>query len=186
MTFSRFPSFTLGSWLCLAANLQGCGSQTPELSTDMPTPDGAQFVSEVYPVLLRDCAFSSCHGAPERFLQVYGPRRERLDPDTEISGPLSLDEVRYTYDRARSMLASTADPTLSLLLRKPLEISAGGQAHRGADAFGRNVFQSREDNSYQILLSWAGSSGKPPSEDDVKAAGEAADRAIINWAGAGL
>lgn len=138
-------------------------------------PDGRQFVDEVYPVLLRDCAFSSCHGSRDRFLQVLGPGRPRLDPEsTEVTDPMTHEEVVFSYERARSLLATGATATASLLLMKPLELSAGGQGHRGADDYGRNVFRSKHDPGIQTILRWAYSTGAPPSQADVDAANERA------------
>lgn len=167
-------------WFVFCTAVTGCHETTPELHDSMPEPDGAMFVSNVYPILLRDCAFSTCHAAPERFLQVYGPGRRRLDATIHYDDDMTLDEVQYSFDRARSMLATAADPRQSLLLRKPLEVAAGGQAHFGVDAFGRNVFQSRDDADYQILLNWAQSSGPPPTEEDVAAAISKAGAEIVD------
>lgn len=170
--------------LALVMALAGC-SDDAELRGAMPTPDGSGFVSEVYPILLRDCAFSNCHGAGERFLQVLGPGRTRLDPETGQDDPILLSEVTYSYDRARSMLSTNADPTASLLLRKPLEVAAGGQTHHGADPFGRNVFTSKKTPAYAIMLQWAMTYGDPPQQEDVDSANDAASAAIDAWLGDG-
>lgn len=168
--------------LCMGALLAGC-SDGAELRGASPTPDGTGFVSQVYPVLLRDCAFSNCHGANERFLQVLGPGRTRLDSQTGQDDPILLSEVTYSYDRARSMLSTNADPSQSLLLRKPLEVAAGGQTHHGADPFGRNVFTSKNNESYAVLLEWAMTYGDPPQQEDVDSANDAASAAIDAWLG---
>lgn len=173
-------------WFALCAAIAGCHETTPELHDNMPEPDGAMFVSEVYPILLRDCAFSTCHAAPARFLQVYGPGRRRLDTNINYDDDMTLDEVLYSYDRARSMLATAADPTQSFLLRKPLEVAAGGQGHFGVDGFGRNVFQSRDDDDYRVLLNWAQSSGQAPKQEDVEAAISKAGQEIVDLVTGGL
>ncbi|HEY2732672.1 MAG TPA: hypothetical protein VGI70_01740 [Polyangiales bacterium] len=153
--------------------LVGCG-HADEWSGPLPAPDGAAFVREVYPLLLRDCAFSTCHGAADRFLQLYGPGRARLDPiATKPDDPMTLPEVLHSYDRARSMLATANRIDDSLLLSKPLEPSAGGQGHEGVDDFGRNPFASSLDPSYVAIAQWALSSGPPPSAADVAAANQA-------------
>jgi hypothetical protein len=82
------------------------------------------------------------------------------------------DEVLYSYERARSMLSTGATATKSLLLLKPLEFSAGGQGHRGADDYGRNVYRSKHEPGIQTILNWAYSTGSPPSEEDVQAAND--------------
>jgi hypothetical protein len=136
----------------------------------LPSPDGALFVQEIYPLLLRDCAFSTCHGAEARFFQVFGPGRSRLDAAaTKPDDPITLPEVLHSYDRARSMLATAAQLERSLLLSKSLELGAGGQGHKGVDDFGRNVFASTRDPAYVQLLTWARSTGLPPTAAQVDA-----------------
>lgn len=135
--------------------LAACGSKQIE---PPPTPDAASFEATAYPVLLRDCAFPACHASNERFFQVYGPGRVRLDPMPmeDVYAPAKPAELQLSYERARSMLSSSKVED-SLLLRKPLEASAGGAAHKGADELGRNVYRSKQDAGYQALLQWAAS-----------------------------
>jgi hypothetical protein len=141
-----------------------------EYSGPIPTPDGQLFVREVYPLLLRDCAFVGCHGAPDRFFQVFGPGRARLDERaTKPDAPASLQEVVHGYDRARSMLATADQLDHCLLLQKPLEAAAGGQGHEGVDLLGRNVFASKSAAGYQLLQRWARSNGEQPTAADVAA-----------------
>jgi len=135
--------------LVLVAACAGKGDPQP------PAPDMASFESLVYPVLLRDCAFNNCHGSPDRFFQVLGPGRTRSNPTFDAMMPPDPAEVRFSYDRARSMLASSDGIMRSLLLTKPLEPRAGGVGHRGADHFGRNVYLTVQDPSYMILVQWA-------------------------------
>ena len=168
----RLPAGFFGMLLAV-----GCATGE-EFSGPLPSPDGQQFVQAVYPLLLRDCAYVGCHGAKERFFQVYGPGRVRM-PSSEMSGagrveldyadPATLDEIRHAYDRARSMLASSARVEESLLLQKPLEPEAGGQGHKGVDDLGRNVFASKRDDGWRLLLDWAKSQGQPPSAAQVRA-----------------
>ena len=146
----------------------GCGSGE-EYSGALPTPDGARFVTDVYPLLLRDCGFVECHGKPERFFHIVGPGRARLDPATEPEDPATFAEVQLTYQRTLSMLASSKELDDSLLLRKPLELAAGGQGHKGVDELARNVFASMADPSYLVLRTWARSNGAPPTAAQVEA-----------------
>lgn len=182
---SALNSTHIQRFAALACAWMAACSETPEQRGQLPVPDGVEFVTEVYPLLLRDCAFSNCHGSHERFLEVYGPGRTRLDPELGQDDPMTLDEVLHSYDRARSMLASSADPQEALLVRKPLELRAGGQTHHGVDAFGRNVFSSKQSRGYGILLRWARSSGSAPQQQDVDAANDAASKATLDWLGAG-
>jgi hypothetical protein len=162
------------AWLCCFVGFS-CASSDQEFSGALPAPDGRLFVEEAYPLLLRDCAFVTCHGAQNRFFQVYGPGRVRFDVTaTEPSDPATLAEVLHSYDRARSMLTTSDTREKTLLLRKPLELQAGGQGHQGVDALGRNVFASASDPGYQVLLRWANSEGLPPTAAQVAAANAAA------------
>jgi hypothetical protein len=125
---------------------------------------------------LRDCAFSTCHGANERFFQVFGPGRARLDPvSTKPDDPATLAEVLHSYERARSMLATANPIDQALLLRKPLELGAGGQGHKGVDDYGRNVYASAADPSYVVLARWAHTQGPPPTAAQVMALNASAD-----------
>jgi hypothetical protein len=154
-----------------------------EYSGPLPNPDGEQFVNEVYPLLLRDCAHVGCHGMPERFFQLYGPGRARIpvdqmNPATRVeldyTDPAHFDEVLHSYQRTLSMLATSELVEDSLLLRKPLEARAGGQGHKGVDDLGRNVFASKQDPSWQLLRAWSKSTGSPPTLEQVNALVEAA------------
>jgi hypothetical protein len=140
--------------------LSACANDTGR--DDLPTPDGVMFEREVYPVLMRDCAFSSCHGEEHRFLRIVGPGRVRLQPAlVGPDDPLTVDELLYSYERARSMLVVSGSGPL--LLRKPLETEAGGQGHLGTDDFGRNLYRNTMDPSYQVLARWSQTSGLPPT-----------------------
>ena len=154
-----------------------------EYSGPLPSPDGEQFVAEVYPLLLRDCAHVGCHGVPERFFQLYGPGRARI-PEAQMSAaarveldytdPANFDEVLHSYQRALSMIATAENVEDSLLLRKPLEAQAGGQGHKGTDDLGRNVYASKQHPGWQKLLAWAKSTGRPPTAEQVDALNAAA------------
>lgn len=117
------------------------------------------FEQDVYPVLLRDCAFPICHASNKRFLVVYGPGRVRLPIETDLFDAPTLDEYTLAYERARSMLRSDK-PEASLLVRKPLEASAGGASHKGADSLGRNVYATKMDPGYTTILHWAQASAR--------------------------
>ena len=135
----------------IAAIWLGCAS------VEEPGPaaerDRASFDANVWPILVRDCGFSQCHGSTERFFRVVGPGHERLDPTLRLTAPATEAELQFSYDRARSMI-DVSDPINSLLLRKPLEVSAGGSGHEGTDDFGRDVYRSVNDPSYRVLLAW--------------------------------
>ena len=135
----------------LALGLGACGEDPGPLQ--IATPDAALFGTEVYPVLLRDCGFHACHGSTERFFQVFGPGRGRFLPTTMPLDPATPEEIAHTYERARSMIEAKS-PDLSLLLRKPLAVEAGGTGHEGTDELGRNVYQTQMDPNYTVLARW--------------------------------
>jgi hypothetical protein len=137
-----------------ALALAACGNNAA--SDKAPVTDAALFELQVYPILLRDCAFNTtCHGSQQRFFQVMGPGRRRIDPKLDSAMPVQPAEVQFSYERARSMLITDGPVTRSLLLTKPLEARVGGAGHKGADHFGRNVYQSPLDPSYLVLVKWA-------------------------------
>lgn len=141
--------------------LAACGNETAVL--DVPSPDATVFASDVYPILLRDCGFPACHGARGRFFQVLGPGRTRELPMTLPDDPATPTEVMFSYTRARSMLANDGSVLESLLLRKPLDKNAGGAGHKGDDNWGRNVYASKTDPAYVLLLRWALASEAVPA-----------------------
>lgn len=140
-----------------AMGCQGDGSWSGNLGT----ADRAMFDSEVYPILMRDCAYNNCHGAPQRYFRVWGPGRAQLEDATDGDVSVEDQEKAASYQRALSMLFTDGSRpiTESPLLLKPLEVSKGGAAHGGADVFGRNVYRSRIHPAYLVLSRWALSGG---------------------------
>ena len=147
----------LGLILTLAA-----ACQSDSESFRLAERDFRQFREDVFPVLLRDCGFHTCHGSNERFFRVFGPGRARLDPAARAFDLPSGDEVALSYQLALSMV-DAGHPQESLLLRKPLAVEAGGAAHLGADGFGRNVYRTVNDSGYLVLARWVlGQPGSAP------------------------
>jgi hypothetical protein len=139
------------SMLLLVAGVCACAQ---EPGWQMPNISMTTFEDDVYPVLIRDCAFHTCHGAEERFFRVWGPGRVRLDPTMQTaSDPATDREITESYNRALSLI-DTKDPRRSLLLRKPLATEAGGAGHLGADKFGRNLYRSVDSDGYVKLSRW--------------------------------
>ena len=146
------------SWLLLtAAMLSACADV--EGGAALATPDRARFDAQVWPILVRDCGFAACHGGEPRFLLVFGPGHERLDPTMRVGDSVTPAELQLSYDRTRAMI-DVEDPTNSLLLKKPLEVAAGGSGHEGTDTFGRDVYRSVDDPNFQMLVRWV--LGAPP------------------------
>jgi hypothetical protein len=135
----------------------GCGAEVDSSRMDARRLFRGAFQDEVYPVLIRDCGFDTCHGAPERTFRVWGPGRVRIPnamgilPDA-FDDPTG-DEISTTHSLAQAMIDARA-PGRSLLLRKPLAVEAGGAGHLGVDQWGRDVYRTTEDHGYQVLLSW--------------------------------
>ena len=98
--------------LALAAVLTACTDPQTDLS--VPGADSTVFKTSVYPILLRDCGYTTCHGTSDRFFSVFGPGRARLDPATGAYDPVTPYELALTYTRARSMLVGPDGPASSL------------------------------------------------------------------------
>lgn len=138
------------AWIALCA-LAACAK--PQEKLVVADPDAAAFATLVYPVLLRDCGFHTCHGNTERFFQVVGPGRLRLDPQAFPLDEVTDDEIAHTRNRARSMV-DAVNPAQSLLLRKPLSREAGGASHEGVDHFGRDVYPATNAPGYLAIEQW--------------------------------
>lgn len=138
-----------------------CNGETEK--TVFARRDFQQFQREVYPVLLRDCGFPACHGAPTRFFRVWGPGRVRLPGANGTPGELDLPtvaEISATYSLALSMI-DDRDPGRSALLRKPLAVAAGGAGHLGVDKHGRDLYRTAQDAGYLTLARWVYSPPPP-------------------------
>lgn len=142
--------------LVLLLSTAACQPQDDVRWGSVADVDAELFRSQVYPVLLRDCAFNRfCHGDTGRFLLVLGPGRRRIDPTLQPEDPATPNELQVSYERARAMISMTDVLTSSPLLMKPLDPSAGGVGHKGVDAYGNNVYPTRDAENYAILERWA-------------------------------
>jgi len=118
--------------------------------------DLSAFERDVVPVIERDCGTDSCHAAP-------GDRFDSLDPSyfvfpVDDEGKISgHDRIERAYERAREKL-SGAGAEFSDLVRKPLDVSLGGLAHRGG-----SQFRTMDDPSLVALMRWA--QAARPSEE---------------------
>jgi hypothetical protein len=147
----RLPRASVGLLLlaCVA-----CGSSAQKAAP--ARREFQQFQREVYPVMLRDCGFPACHGAPKRFFRVWGPGRTRMPGMKGTPAALDLptvDEISSTYSLALSMI-DDSDPAHSMLLRKPLAVAAGGAGHLGVDKHGRDVYRTTQDTGYVAIARW--------------------------------
>ena len=146
----------------IATLLLGVGCSLDASPATPPAANRVLFNEQVYPVLLRDCGFPQCHGSlsvdEARFFRVYGPGRSRLPDGSSDDDPLlpvTQAEIDFSFERARSMLAGADDAASTLLVRKPLAVDAGGSSHMGRTALGSDVYDSVDDEGYQILLQFA-------------------------------
>jgi len=115
------------------------------------------FRCEAQPVIAARCSFMDCHGNDERPFRVYAEQRHRLGVSwSEFETPLLPEELSANFEAARGFIA-TSDRDDHLLTEKPLDTRAGGMFHRGKDLYGADdVFLTRDDIGYQILLDFAG------------------------------
>jgi hypothetical protein len=167
MSTKRVARVSIGllAWLSCA-----CGSTADKAA--FARREFQPFQRQVYPVLLRDCGFPACHGAPQRFFRVWGPGRVRLPGTMGTPGAFDLptvDEISATYSLALSMI-DVEQPGRSALLRKPLAIAAGGAGHLGTDKHGRDVYRTVQDGGYRALAQWVLSA--PPAAPAPAASGK--------------
>jgi hypothetical protein len=146
----RWPP--LGAFALLLCT-SSCSYSNGALSA--PEVSAEEFAQSAYPILLRDCGFPACHGSEQRFFQVYGPGRTRLDAASEPYDPVTDAEMMHSFGRARSMLENVSEVEDSLLLRKPLSLEAGGAGHEGHDGWGQSVYASTKNPAYRALRAWA-------------------------------
>lgn len=139
------------AFLCLAlAGISACDD--PQKGYEVADREYSGF-AEVYPILIRDCGFPTCHGSEDRMFRIYGPGRSRLTDDLRAYEAVTGDELSLSFSIALSMVDGE-HPEQSLLLKKPLALEAGGMAHGGIDDFGRNVYRTKDDEGYKIIERW--------------------------------
>lgn len=129
-----------------------------------PELDRSYFDCKVQPVLTEYCSQLACHGKTERYFHFYSRNRLRDDADeTKRNAFLRDSERSHNFDAVRALVDVDA-PEDSLLLRKPLEQSAGGAFHRGATLYGAgNVFDDANDPDYQIIAQWIDGATEVPT-----------------------
>lgn len=135
------------------AGFAGCASiDNPRYA--YPTPDYAQFVTGVQPVLGEHCASAACHGSPHRTLKLYAIDFLRAPPefaDTPLDEKHLTDaELAWNYDELRARLRGVTAVGNCRLLRKCLPVADGGIRH----ADGIAVFSGVSDPDYQTLKDW--------------------------------
>ncbi len=136
--------FLATSTLALTACLVGETNTKPSL---------ADFASEIVPIIERDCGTSVCHAATdEKFADLPADYYAfPVDADGKITG---TERLKAAQARTLEKLASE-DVKFSDFLRKPLEESLGGSAHRGG-----SQYTTMTDPSLRTLMQW-GQASKP-------------------------
>ena len=132
--------------------LAGCQSGLAD-AQDLPSVDEAYFRCNVQPIVTKSCSMFLCHGDTARYYTVFARNRLRFGVD-ERNAEMIEPEWRFAYDATRAHI-DRDDPDDSLLLKKPLDESAGGYFHGGATEFGQgDVYLSTDEEDYRTLLAW--------------------------------
>lgn len=135
----------------LVAALAACETDLPEEHAGR-TEDVDAFATRAQPVLARDCAFPTCHGALHAGLRLYAVGRSRQVPEP------SLDELLFeplTNEELAANLAAVLPfvdpgaPEQSELVERALPRDDGGRGHGGGVLFG-----SRADPDCEALVGW--------------------------------
>jgi hypothetical protein len=134
--------------LLLLATL-GCGPDgDPVLPTSDDDGERVLFEQEVVPLFESQCGTSACHAG-------FGTRFDDLDPsyfvfpvdgEGHVAGS---DRIDKAHQRAVDKLSADG-AEFGDLVRKPLDESLGGLAHRGGAQY-----RSMSDESLDVLLRWA-------------------------------
>ncbi|MGE0791403.1 MAG: hypothetical protein AB7S26_37355 [Sandaracinaceae bacterium] len=175
---------TLASTLRLAAILAvfailSAGCQ-PGLTDDgeIAELDEAFFRCRVQPILTKNCGTFVCHGSGQRFFTLFGRNRlracERMDGcEEERNAVLTPEERQHNFTAALTMV-NYEYPLQSLLLVKPLELSAGGSFHQGAhEPFdGGDVFADPDDRELSVIREWIQGATEDPSCEEPPGGGE--------------
>ena len=142
--------------------LSGCALDNPAAPQAL---DEAFFRCRVEPVLVDSCAFYACHGSEDRPLRLYAPNRLRLAV-TEAERAIALTERERLHNYESALRFAGAEPGYSepLLVVKPLDASAGGGFHRGAEDYGGgDVFLAADDPDLETLRAWTRGATEDPS-----------------------
>jgi len=142
-----------GIALSFSVSVSGCGING--MSGDAADRD--RFMSEVIPVIEADCGTSACHAAPGNLFDTLDPEYFvfPVDDNGRISGADRRDKA---YTRALEKL-SAAGGEFSSFIRKPLDESLGGRAHRGG-----SQYRTMSDANLKVLMKWA-DQAKPDQEE---------------------
>jgi hypothetical protein len=152
------------SFAALAAALVAACQKDLDAPLDPAELDRPFFDCRVQPVLTTYCAALACHGDPDRFFTLFARNRLRITGDeSERNVFMRPAERDHNYNAARAFV-DLANPTRSLLLRKPLDEAAGGAFHVGASLYkAGDVFADPADPDYQVLAQWIAGATEVPT-----------------------
>jgi hypothetical protein len=157
----------IGVRVALTGTLALAGCTDLARPIQLPELDRNDFRCNVQPVLQARCGFIACHGDAGQPFRVYARNRLRLDLDLSRpelrNAPLSAEEEQRNFDVARGF--ARGGSAKALLLRKPLDESAGGFFHRARDLYGgTDVFATEADRGFVILKAWVDGAQHPPDD----------------------
>jgi hypothetical protein len=113
-----------------------------------------RFVTDVNPMLIKSCGFSTCHGSQQADFQLNCA-------ETDAGKDANFYRASAFITRAPAM------PEESELLLRPLSPRAGGLSHTGGTFFG-----TREDESWKALRDWAALFQAEPAVAAARSPGE--------------
>jgi hypothetical protein len=126
--------------------------------------ESAMFDQHIAPIFETDCGTSACHAAEGDLFDTLDPTYFvfPVDADGKITGRDRLDRA---HTRAVEKLAA-AGAEFASLIRKPLDESLGGQAHRGG-----SQYRTMSAANLEVLMDWA-DLARPPAEEPLPALAE--------------
>lgn len=144
------------------APMTACQSNL-DASAPLPGLDEAYFRCRVQPVLTKSCGAFACHGDAKRFFYFFSRDRLRLGgTEAERNAFMRDSERAFNFNAARAFV-NAEEPENSLILRKPLEQSAGGYYHGAVPLGASNVFPNKEDPDYKTLAEWVSGAKEDPA-----------------------
>ena len=109
-------------------------------AVDPAAADYSQFVNQVNPVLVENCAAGNCHGTQANPLYITCGQTD--------------EQKRWNYFAAGDYIS--VEVNTSEILRRTLAPAQGGTFHEGGA-----IFQTPSEAGYQAMLQWAEAKGGP-------------------------
>ena len=136
------------------AALAGCEKGLTDAAPPPPL-DEAFFRCHVQPILSKNCATFSCHGTPERYFRLYARNRLRLGIASEAqrNSKMNADERKHNFDAARAFI-DVDHAEDSLILKKPVEMDAGGWYHGATKLGTSNIWPNVNQTEYRTIYKW--------------------------------